>query len=120
MASTILAQTHGHPYLIQLVCDELCRLLNEPPARLRATDGDLERAFDAAITKAGGVLFSELWSQRTPEERLCLRALTRGPLVPDNAASAVPGLLQERFVERRDDHLEIAVPLFRRWIVENT
>lgn len=110
----ILRATHGHPYLVQKVGDLLARQLNDDQ-RLSATDADVTRALDAA---SGDQLFDELWRQRTDEERALLAGLARGgDGGSDN--TTLRTLVRERFVERRDDRVEIAVPLFRDWIASN-
>lgn len=44
----ILRETGRHPFLIQKVCDELCRLLSKR-AQSKASDADLTEAFDAVL-----------------------------------------------------------------------
>ena len=110
----ILAETGRHPYLLQKVGDELCRLLNTRQSR-KATPDDLEKVFDSVIR--GADLFDELWHQRTVEERTSLRrmAASSEPVEPDAAALQ---LVREGYVVRRDGKVTLAVPLFREWIVE--
>lgn len=111
----ILGQTAGHPYLIQLVCDILCRGLNEKE-RLHATDDDLERAFDRALSETP--LFDELWRQRSAEEQTALKSLAAGgPAAPFETA-LLRGLEQEGYLTRRGGDWAVAVPLFATWIAE--
>jgi uncharacterized protein len=108
----ILAMTGRHPYLLQKVGDELCRLLNTAH-RQKATGDDLQKVFDGVINDED--LFGELWNQRTPEERASLLRMTAAgePVEPDAASQA---LVRERYVERREGKVVITVPLFREWI----
>jgi uncharacterized protein len=111
----ILAATGRHPFLLQKVGDELCRLLNARGGRRRATDDELTEVFDIVVR--GADLFDELWRQRTEEERESLRRLAASsePLPPDAAALQ---LVREGYVEKRAGKITIAVPLFREWIAD--
>jgi hypothetical protein len=71
----ILRETRCHPFLIQKVCDELCKHLNEH-GRRRATDEELTAVFDRVTEEK---LFAELWSQRTPKEQKALHPKNRRP-----------------------------------------
>lgn len=126
----LLHETNGHPYLIQLICDELTRLLNAE-SRLVATDHDLERAIDASFNQTA--LYSELWSQQSDAERSWLRRLAHSEATPRDGATpdaalpepdaallepdaALRALERAHFVERRGGRWRIAVPLFASWI----
>jgi uncharacterized protein len=112
----ILAATACHPYLLQKVGDELCRLLNAAH-RQKATDADLEKALDAVVN--GADLFDELWRQRNDEERASLKRMAgaSAPIEPDPAAR---DLVRQGFaVKDEGGKVAIAVPLFREWIVEH-
>jgi uncharacterized protein len=109
----IVAQTGRHPFLIQKVCDELCRLLNARGGRRRATEAELTEVFDGVVN--GSDLFDELWRQRTEAERDTLRRLAASP----GAAASDPvlhQLLREGYIHKQDGQVAIAVPLFRDWI----
>jgi hypothetical protein len=109
----ILRETHCHPYLIQKVCDELCKFLNAHGGRRRATDEELDDVFDGVGSDDN--LFDELWNQRTPEEQRALHRLAcanelieSGPILRQ--------LAREGFVELQGDKATLAVPLFGVWI----
>ena len=111
----ILEQTHRHPFLLQKVGDELCKLLNERGGRRRATDAELTEVFDRVLKDVD--LFDELWRQRSADEQTFLRRLAASsePLEPDQAARQ---LLREGYLEKRGAKVVIAVPLFRDWIAD--
>ena len=112
----IVAATSGHPYLVQLVCDGLCRRLNDD-GRFQATSGDVEAAIDDAILDTP--LFDELWRQRSDDEKRVLRRLASGEDVGDEKRGVVRGLEREGYVVRGDGDVSVAVPMFGDWIVEN-
>jgi uncharacterized protein len=109
----ILHETRCHPFLIQKVCDELCRLLNARGGRRTATDDELTEVFDRVLLEAD--LFDELWRQRTAEERETLRRLAAA-VEPIPADAVTRQLAREGYVELHRDSAMIAVPLFREWI----
>jgi hypothetical protein len=112
----ILEETGRHPYLIQLTCDHLCRLLNAE-GRLKAEPEDLDRAFDEATRETA--LFDELWQQRTDSEQAALRSLARGGGSQRLDPEAVQNLIREGYLLREDGSVRFAVPLFAAWITEN-
>jgi hypothetical protein len=109
----LLAQTNGHPYLIQLVCDELCRRLNEQQ-RLHAEPDDMQAAIDAAFGKTS--LFDELWRQQNEAERTWLRSLAAEPRPVDRPDEFLRSLTRTYFVEQVGDKYQVAVPMFAAWI----
>lgn len=120
----IIEQTHGHPFLVQKVCDELVRHMNETGGLLdaqgqqrRSTAEDLEDAFDRVI---GNVeVFEDVWNHRTADEQACLLRLAREGPGPLDASAR--DLLREGFVikhEKQSKDVAIAVPLFAAWIRE--
>lgn len=112
----ILRQTNCHPYLIQLVCDQLVRQLNGKQ-QLRASMADIERAIDESFTATA--LFSELWDrQMQAREQQWLRLLTQGAAVTQ-ADGALRELEQHQFVLREHGQYRIAVPMFESWIRDN-
>jgi len=112
----IVRETNGHPYLVQLVCDELIRDLNGQ-GRLQATDKDLTRAFDAALNATS--LFQELWTERTKDEQELLRTLASAGARRLKPTTVLKELRQQGYVAERDGVSAISVPLFGRWIREN-
>jgi hypothetical protein len=109
----ILRETHCHPYLVQKVCDELCRYLNEHGGRRRATDEELSDVIDGLVSEEK--LFDELWSQRTPEEQHALHRLASAS-EPLEADLTLRQLAREGYVELQGDKASFAVPLFGAWI----
>ncbi|HYO71313.1 MAG TPA: hypothetical protein VEU33_35070 [Archangium sp.] len=108
----ILRETCCHPFLIQKVCDELCKYLNENGGRRRATDEELTEVIDRVADEH---LFDELWNQRTLEEKRALHRLAFAT-APIDAEPAMRQLAREGYVELDEEHAAIAVPLFGRWI----
>lgn len=108
----ILQETRCHPFLIQKVCDELCKYLNENGGRRRATDEELTEVIERVADEK---LFDELWHQRTLEEKRALHRLAFATTALD-AGPAMRQLAREGYVELHDEHATIAVPLFGRWI----
>ena len=111
----ILHQTHGHPYLVQKVCDELCSYLNRNGGLRRATDDELTEVLDRMSSEN---LFDELWTaqgRRTPEEQHALHrlALASEPLEAD---PVMRQLAIEGYVTLSGDKATLAVPLFGNWI----
>ena len=112
----IVQQTRGHPYLVQFVCDALVRDAAVERQR-KATDDDLTRAFDRTLRDT--VLFRELWTDRTDDERAVLRELAKAEEALAPEGTALRELVQQGYVEPRDGRYTIAVPLFRTWIRDN-
>ena len=112
----ILRETGRHPFLIQKVCDELCRLLNKRGGRRRATDDELTEVFDIVVN--GADLFDELWRQRTEDEKSALRRLANASEPMDLPTPAARQLVREGYLTKRAEQVEITVLLFRAWIAE--
>jgi hypothetical protein len=112
----ILAATGRHPYLLQLVCDRLCRRLAEE-GRLQAITKDLEAALDHAFNETP--LFAELWRQRTETECELLRQLARGRSPDCLDPEVAQTLLREQYLVGQGDDYAITLPLFAEWIAEN-
>jgi hypothetical protein len=108
----ILRETRCHPFLIQKVCDELCKRLNETGGRRCATDDELTEILDRV---AGEPLFDELWSQRTLEERHALHRLACSTEALD-ANPVMRQLAREGYVELQAERATLAVPLYGAWI----
>jgi hypothetical protein len=108
----ILRETRCHPFLIQKVCDELCKHLNEHGGLRRATDDELTSVLDGVADEK---LFDELWSQRTPEEQRALHRLASTP-EPLEADPIMRQLVREGYVELQGERATLAVPLFGSWI----
>jgi hypothetical protein len=109
----LVTQTRGHPYLLQLVCDELCRRLNEQ-RRLHATPEDIQAAVDAAFGKTS--LFDELWRQQNPAEQSWMCALAAEPRPVERPDEPLRVLTHTHFVEKAGGKYQVAVPMFASWI----
>lgn len=115
-AAAILAQTGGHPYLIQAVGDKIVRRLNQStPRRTVATLLDVERALDGALNATAHV-FSDLWRDFEEPDVDMLRALAHDRSIDPNTPT-FRRLRDLSFVELREDGSPVFVfPLFARWI----
>ncbi len=114
LVKQIIEQTHGHPYLVQLICSELVRELNAQ-RRSRATEEDLEEALDCAANKSSG-LFDEIWDERSPAEQRWLIRLAEAPQAVKPLDPALRQLRRESFVLREGECWRVAVPMFAQWI----
>ncbi len=110
----IAETTNGHPFLVQLVCDVLCRHLNGNK-RLKATSDDIETAIDRALCEA--FVFGDIWRQRTQEGRRVLHCLAADGNVDRDQRMVVQTLKEEGYVIERNDRLAVAIPMFADWIV---
>ncbi len=75
----VLDLTHGHPFLVQLLCAEVVALKNEQPpeGRRLATMGDVETAVPRALDH-GSFFFADIQrNQLNPVEQEVLRLLAR-------------------------------------------
>jgi hypothetical protein len=108
----ILQATHGHPFLVQKVGDELCEHLNANH-RLKANEDDIIQVLDRVAREP---LFDELWDQSTPEERAALHQLACAEK-PLEANATMRALAADGYVELdAKEKPTIAVPLFAQWI----
>ena len=130
----ILALTHGHPFLIQLLCAEVVALKNEqPPQRRRlARLEDVATAVPAALNH-GSFFFADIEQNQVDEvgrEVLRLMAkLGEGAATPrQTLVDFVPSLLaleqtlialqQRELIEPVNDGYRFQVELVRRWFAE--
>jgi hypothetical protein len=77
---TVLELTHGHPYLLQLLCYELIWLKNEQPAESRylAEAGDIDEAAGRALA-TGATFFAALQTECSDAGALAvMRAVAAG------------------------------------------
>lgn len=114
--AAVLSQTGGHPYLIQLVGDQIVKRLNgATPRRATATAQDIERALDGASNIARSQLFVALWEELDDTDRTLLRSLAQGRAV-EAESPAFRSLRDQSFVDLRDGTPAFVFPLFARWI----
>lgn len=107
----ILSLTHGHPFLVQLLCAEIVVLKNEqePAERRLATAADVAAAVPAALSH-GSFFFADIErNQVTADARelLCFIAAADGEVVPQ-------AVLRERFGSELD---ALLLQLVRRDLV---
>ena len=111
--ASILAQTGTHPYLIQIVGNEIVKNLNADRRRV-ATPRDVQLALDTAVHVANH-LFSYLWSSLGEGEAELMIGLAHGAPI-DHESAEFHALRIEFFVELRDGAPAFVFPLFGRWI----
>lgn len=116
--AAVLAQTGGHPYLIQLVGDAVVRRLNEQRRR-EATARDIEAALDMALERVRGKDFPALWQMLSDAERARLRALAAGDAIATDDA-VFRDLRDRHYLVEGSDGPAFAFPLFARWIRDHT
>ncbi len=112
----IFKETCGHPFLIQLVCDFLCIILNDK-GEIRASAEDLERAVGRSVKSAA--VFQDLWNDRTGNEREVLQDLASQKKVGRGAFPVCRALKQEGYVAGEPGSFRVAIPMFSKWIDRN-
>jgi hypothetical protein len=115
----ILRLTHRQPYLVQAIASDLVNHLNEQQ-RMTATMDDLKIAVEKVLVTAGSY-FANSWREEcSDEERSVLLTLATGETVnPAEHRLALRNLCQKEVLERTDDHYQIAIELFRLWILKS-
>ncbi len=130
----ILALTHGHPFLIQLLCAELVALKNEqaPAVRRLATLEDVETAIPDALN-SGSFFFADIQRNQVDAVGLALlqtlavegegAIVTQEPLTrheksnPNDIDQSLERLFQRELIEAVDGGYRFQVELIRRWFV---
>ncbi|MBF0340110.1 MAG: hypothetical protein HQL95_04000 [Magnetococcales bacterium] len=113
---SILHLTHGHPYLVQLLCQLLVERLNETKhARINAAD--VEAVVPDAF-EVGEGFFHEWWRQLKDEEKTLLTRIHRQEDVnPKQHSLALRRLLRREIVTRNQDGgYAFQVPLLERYM----
>jgi hypothetical protein len=124
----LLAMTHCHPCLIQLVCMALVDMKNEQQSHL-ATVEDVDSAMTKAM-ESGDYVFKGIWDWIPPAERAVLSALAVSPhpeisnlaLAIDAEEISISRILERlaevEVVEKTGDGKtwRFQVELFRRWV----
>lgn len=108
----VIEATRCQPFLAQAVAFELVQTMNEQQ-RKEATPGDVELAITRAL-ESGGEYFGNVWSDAGPDGQGVLRAVAAGG--PAAGAPAVLRWLRDHDV--LDEAGDFAVPMMRRWVVE--
>ena len=114
IADSVLAETGGHPFLVQLLGDELVAVLNEH-RRPIAQPADVEIAINRILDGKAQALFSNLFDGMTPARQAIIRRLAAGEVIPKNDPVG-RGLRIDRYLEAHDDRLRLAFPLFGSWV----
>ncbi len=113
----ILHLTRCHPYLIQLLCSQVVKLLNREK-RKRATPDDVEAALPWAFERGDG-FFRELWQhQMNDAERALLRAIASGGEPPEPPEGIVRRLIRLEVLEATAEGYRFQVPMIGRWVAE--
>jgi CHAT domain/AAA domain len=129
----VIQLTRGHPYLVQLLCNEIVALKNEGPAEARrwATVDDVDAAVPAALD-SGSLFFTDVEHGQVGERgRQVLRAMSRrgeGMTVDEAELSArfdgdlhttLMDLRKRDFIEPADGGHRFQVELIRQWFARS-
>ena len=127
----IIRVTGCQPLLVQAVCSDLIKHLNEQE-REQAQVGDIAQAVEATL-ESWGSYFDDLWQRTPPGERACLEALLTLPdqmlpasfptigilagLEPAAARLAVQRLVRRDILaEIKGVGYKLAIPMLANWI----
>lgn len=127
VAAEILHVTHGHPFLVQALCERTIRRLNLK-GRQQAVCQDVAIAVDE-VFESWSSYFRDLWERTTEKQRSCLLALTHIRQGDAQAISHYTGdsnesvrqslekLLKRDLVVRNErGNYQIAAPIFSFWV----
>ncbi|BAY82955.1 hypothetical protein NIES267_24410 [Calothrix parasitica NIES-267] len=129
----ILQLTRCHPYLVQLLCNELVALKNEkdPSVRRLATFNDVEAAIPEAL-KAGSLFFADINNQVNTtglqilgfiaskgEKAVVSKETTALEFQNIDYLSSIRLLLQRELIEEVNSGYCFQVELIRRWFENN-
>ena len=107
--------TRGHPYLIQLLCNELVDRLNREKRKL-ALPTDIEDVLPAVFDR-GGQFFREFWELTlTPAQQQLLAALAQQHPLPAPSSADLEILRRKEFVVVQHGLYGFQTPLLRRWV----
>jgi hypothetical protein len=132
--SRVIDLTRGHPYLIQLLCDEIIFLKNEQECQYRylVTPPDVEHAAKIAL-EVGGLFFEFIESQVTEQSLCFLRRLARSKTLDTHAVESwlkspvtsvnafdqvIAPLLELDIIERHTGFYRFQVELIRIWFCQ--
>jgi hypothetical protein len=107
---TILHETHGQPFLTQVVAFHLVEFLNKQH-RKQATVGDVETALALALVR-NSEYFDSVWFDAGEEGRAILSAVARR----ESAPPLPSGLAWLREHDVLNDQGGFAVPMVERWV----
>jgi hypothetical protein len=118
VVNEIMVQTHGHPYLLQLVCSAV---VEESNAR-QTLQVDLA-LLEAALTRAldqGEPYFHNIWHEMAgPDGQLFLQQVAKADTpLPLNSHPALGRLVRRRILTQSNNAYRVEVPLVQRWLRE--
>ncbi len=128
----VLQLTRCHPFLVQLLCNEIVSLKNEqdPSIRRRAKLRDVEEAIPKALN-SGSFFFADIQTNQVDSlglsilrflaaqgEGVTVSTKTLSQQFPNNVNSALKLLLQRELIEVVDDGYRFQVELIRRWFAQ--
>jgi hypothetical protein len=128
----VLKLTHSHPYLVQLLCQEIVFLKNEqyPNRRRLATLYDVEAAVPKALS-SGSLFFADIQNNQVEAAGLAvlrfLAAQGEGAIVTketlsrqfrERLDSTLDLLLRRELIEQISDGYRFQVELIRRWFAK--
>jgi hypothetical protein len=114
----IKAQTHGHPYLLQLVCSAVVEESNAQET-LQVDRRLLGAALNRALDQ-GEPYFHNIWHEMAgPDGQPFLQQVAQAdtPLALDSHP-ALSRLVRRRILTQTDGEYSIEVPLVQRWLRE--
>jgi hypothetical protein len=118
----ILADTLGHPYLLQLVCSCIVEQANQH--RTTRADTGLVEAGKKMALERGQPYFRNIWDEMAgPEGQLLLRQAASSGVVhltPSGSAQrqALERMVQLRVLRKSSNGYSVEVPLVARWVNE--
>src|SRR6266849_1547075 len=127
----ILRMTGCHPFLVQAVCSELIDNLNLENRQLAELE-DVAIAVTYVLKNWWDTYFRDLWERTDPQQRACLKVLSRREgndisvltqqtgLGEQTTRETLQTLLKRDLVVLSDSRYQIAAPIFCRWVERNT
>jgi uncharacterized protein len=109
----MFAETNGQPFLTQALAFELVQYLNEQH-RKRVTVADVEEAIARALA-SGDSYFNNVWNDAGPKGQAILRAVAVGAQ-PPLYSDALSWLRKHDVLNSTG---QFAVPMLRRWVIDN-
>ena len=117
VVDSVLALTHGQPYLVQALGSELVNLINKEK-RKQATQADLDVAVERVLSLVEGY-FENTWRDCNDAEQAVLIGLAQQQTDGLSAAEtqrALRGLSRKELIERNGEQWQFTVELFRLWV----
>ncbi len=130
VAEEILHVTHGHPFLVQAICEKTIRRLNLE-GRQQAVCQDVTIAVDE-VFEGWSSYFRDLWERTTEKQRSCLIILTEiqqgdvqaiaqhAGYSDETVRQALEKLLKRDLILRNEKGIyQISAPLFSSWVEQS-